>query len=156
MTNLDWRYLVFLLLAHHPKQKLDHTLHLSFRNRHLYLCTRCTGIAFGFITIWGFALFGLTLPLQFYVPLISVLPIVAVADWFTQSAKLRQSKTWLRVGSGYLLGLSESLGFLLLFTGFYVEFLLVVGVAAVYALAVFLIASRTRCFDAYVKEMNEL
>jgi uncharacterized membrane protein len=155
MTNLDWRYLVFLLFAHHPKQKLDHTIHLSFRNRHLYLCTRCTGIALGFITIWGFALFGLTLPMQFYVPLISVLPIVAVADWFTQSAKLRQSKTWLRVGSGYLLGLSESLGFLLLFTGFYVEFLLVVGVAAVYALAVFMIASRTRCLDAYVKEMNE-
>jgi uncharacterized membrane protein len=97
----------------------------------------------------------LTLPLQFYVPLISVLPIVAVADWFTQSAKLRQSKTWLRVGSGYLLGISESLGFLLLFTGFYVEFLLVVGVAAVYALVVFIVASKTNCLDAYVKEMNE-
>jgi uncharacterized membrane protein len=155
MTDRDWRYLIFLLLAHHPKQKLDHTLQLSFRNRHLYLCTRCTGIAFGFITIWGFAFFGLTLPLQFYVPLISVLPIVAVADWFSQSAKLRQSRTWLRLGSGYLLGISESLGFLLLFTGFYLEFLLVVGVAAVYALAVFLIASRTRCLDAYIKEMNE-
>lgn len=155
MTNRDWRYLLFLLLAHHPKQKLDHTLHLSFRNKHLYLCTRCTGIAFGFISIWGSALFGFTLPLQFYVPLISVLPVVAVADWFTQSAKLRQSRTWLRLGSGYLLGISESLGFLLLFTGFYFEFLLVVGVAAVYALAVFLIASRTRCLDAYVTEMNE-
>lgn len=155
MTDKDWRYLVFLLLAHHPKNKLDHTIQLSLNKHSVFLCSRCTGMAFGYAAIWGTALFGFALPLQFYLPLISLLPLVAVVDWFTQSAKRRQSKTWLRVGSGYLLGISEALGLLLLFTGFYVEFSIVVGVAALYVLSIYIVASKTRCLDAYLKELNE-
>ena len=98
MTDKDWRYLAFLLLAHHPKQKLDHTIQLKLNKHSVFLCSRCTGMALGYIVIWGAALFGFTLPLQFYLPLIVLFPLVAVVDWFTQSAKLRQSKTWLRVG----------------------------------------------------------
>lgn len=155
MTDKDWRYLVFLLLAHHPKQKLDHTIQLRLNKHSVYLCSRCTGMAFGYAAIWGATLMGLTLPLQLYLPLIALLPLVAVVDWFTQSAKRRQSKTWLRVGSGFLLGISEALGLLLLFTGFYMEFLIVVGVAALYALSIYIVASKTRCLESYLKELNE-
>jgi hypothetical protein len=113
-------------------------------------------MAFGYAAIWGAALLGLTLPMQLYLPLICLLPLAAVVDWFTQSAKRRQSKTWLRVGSGFMLGISEALGLLLLFTGFYVEFLIVLGVAALYMFSIYIVASKTRCLNAYLKELNEV
>ena len=57
--------------------------------------------------------------------------------------------------SGFLLGISEALGLLLLFTGLYLEFLIVVGVAALYVLSIYMVASKTRCLDLYLKELNE-
>jgi uncharacterized membrane protein len=154
MADRNWRYLLFLLASHHPEKKLDHTIHVALLGKTVYLCSRCTGIAFGMLLVFGCSFFGLMVPDVFYFPLIGLLPIVAVADWFTQSARLRQSKTWIRVGSGFLLGISEGLGLLLLFTGFFLGFMAAVGMAAVYGVTVYLVAAKTKCLQSYVKEMN--
>jgi uncharacterized membrane protein len=156
MAKKNWRYLLFLMLSHHPKEKLHHTIHLGFRGKDVYLCSRCTGIVLGIAAIFvGFA-FGLRFPLALYLPLISFLPLIAVVDWFTQSAKLRESKTWIRLASGFLLGNAEALALLLLFGGFYLQFIFAVGVAAIYAAWVYLIANKTKCLDAYLYEMNHV
>ncbi len=146
--------LLFLLAAHHPEKKLDHTLRVSLWGKSVYLCSRCTGIALGMIVVFGCSVFGLMVPPVFYLPLIGLLPLVAVVDWFTQSARLRQSKTWIRIGSGFLLGISEALGLLLLFTGFFFGFLAAVGMAAIYGLTVYLVALKTKCLQSYLEEMN--
>ncbi len=156
MVERNWRYLLFLLASHHPKEKLDHTIHVGLGQKNLYLCSRCTGVALGMTAVFGANAFSLTFPAEFYLPLIGLLPLVAVGDWFTQSARLRQSKTWLRVCSGFLLGISEGLGLLLLFNGFYLSFLAAVGMAAIYALTVYLIASKTKCLQSYLEEMNRI
>jgi uncharacterized membrane protein len=156
MKDVDWRYIVFLLFSHHSRQKLDHTIHLNFKKHDLFICSRCTGIAAGLLAIFVPAIFGLTPPLELFVPLIALLPLVAVVDWFTHSAKMRQSKTWIRSSSGFFLGISEALGLLLLFKGFYFYFLIILGVALIYALTVYLIALKTKCLDTYLKEMNTL
>jgi uncharacterized membrane protein len=156
MEKRNWRYLLFLLASHHPKEKLDHTIRLGFRGKNVYLCSRCTGVALGMIAIFTAALLGRTLPLVFYLPLIALLPLVAVADWFTQSAKRRESKTWIRLTSGFLLGNSEALVLLLLIGGFYLQFLFALGAVAVYALSMYLIALKTKCLDEYLREMNQI
>jgi uncharacterized membrane protein len=156
MADRNWRYLLFLLASHHPEKKLDHTIRVAFGRKSVYLCSRCTGIAFGIMVIFGCSVLGLAVPPVFCFPLIGLLPIVAVADWFTQSARMRQSKTWIRIGSGFLLGISEGLGLLLLFTGFFFGFLAAVGMAAIYGLTVYLVAAKTKCLQSYLEEMNSL
>jgi uncharacterized membrane protein len=156
MVERNWRHFLFLMASHHPKEKLDHTIHVGVGQKNVYFCSRCTGIALGMSTVFGAALFGLTLPPQYFLPLIGVLPLFATVDWFTQSVHLRKSGTGLRLGSGFLLGLAEGLGFLLLFTGVYLGFLAAVGLAAIYALTVYLIARKTRCLQSYLEEMTQL
>jgi uncharacterized membrane protein len=155
MVKQDWRYLLFLLVAHHPKEKLDHTIGVGFGNKKVHFCSRCTGLAFGMATIFATHLFGFGFSFSWYLPLIGLLPLAAIADWFTQSAGLRQSRTSLRVGSGFLLGISEALCVLLLFNGFFLSFLVAFGMAGAYALAVYLVARKTKCLDFYLKEMNQ-
>jgi uncharacterized membrane protein len=154
MSDRNWRYFLFLLASHHPEEKLDHTIRIGIRGKNLYLCSRCTGVVLGMAAIFGFNFFGYTFPAIFYLPLIGLLPLPAVVDWFTQSANLRQSNTLLRVGSGFLLGISEALGILLLFGGFLFSFLVAVGMAAIYVITVYLIALKTKCLQSYIEEMN--
>lgn len=156
MVERNWRYFLFLMAAHHPKEKLDHTIHVALGKNNFYFCSRCTGVALGMLTVFGAALFGLTLPIQYCLPVIGILPIFAIADWFTQSARLRQSNTGLRLSSGFMLGLSEGLGCLLLFTGVYVGFLAAIGMAFFYALCIYLVASKTKCLQSYLEEMMQI
>ncbi len=147
---------MFLLASHHPKDKLNHTIRIGFGGKNVYLCSRCTGVAFGMATVFVAVFLGRMFPLALYLPLIAFLPLAAVVDWFTQSAKRRESKTWIRLTSGFLLGLSEALVLLLLIGGFYLQFLFALGIASLYALSVYLIALKTKCLDAYLREMNQI
>lgn len=156
MVNRNWRYLMFLLASHHPKEKLDHTIHIGFGRRNVYLCSRCTGIALGMIMVFGASILSLRFPAALFLPLIGLLPLPAVVDWFTQSARLRHSNTWVRVGSGFLLGISEALAIIFLMEGFFLNFLAAVGFASIYGLTVYTVASKTGCLQSYLDEMNRI
>lgn len=155
MVKRNWRYLLFLLASHHPKEKLHRTIRIGFRGKNIYLCSRCTGIALGMAAFFASNTFGLTFPAALYLPLISLLPLMAVVDWFTQSAKFRESKTRIRLISGFLLGSSQALFLLLLINGFYLQFLVAFGIASIYVLSIYLIAVKTKCLDSYLNEMNQ-
>ena len=60
------------------------------------------------------------------------------------------------VSSGFLLGLSEGLGLLLLFSGVYLGFLAAVGMAGLYALCVYLVAAKTKCLQSYLEELHQI
>ena len=156
MDKQDWRYFLFLLAAHHPKEKLDHTIRLRIAKKEIFLCCRCTGIAFGMAQVFGIAILGCLSPSWFFLPLIAALPVAAIVDWFTQSAQKRKSYTWVRLVTGFFLGNAEALALVLLFSGFYLEFVVALGMALTYALSVYLIAHKTKCLDAYVNEWNRL
>jgi uncharacterized membrane protein len=156
MVKRNWRYLLFLLASHHPEEKLNHTIRVGFHGKNVFLCSRCTGVAVGMVAIFAANLFGREFPLTFYLPLIALLPLMAVVDWFTQSAKLRESKTWLRIISGFFLGNSYALILLLLTGGFYLRFLFAFGIVAGYAFSIYLIAAKTKCLDLYVDEINQI
>ncbi|MBE3116445.1 DUF2085 domain-containing protein [Candidatus Bathyarchaeota archaeon] len=156
MVKQNWRYLLFLIVSHHPQEKLHRTIRIGFRRKYVYLCSRCTGTIFGMTAIFAANAFGLRFPLEAYLPLISLLPLVAAIDWFTQSAKLRESKNWLRISSGFLLGSSEALFLLLVIDGFLLKSLIALGIASIYALSIYLIAAKTKCLDSYLNEINQI
>ena len=156
MAKQNWRSLLFLIVSHHPPERLHRTIHIGLKRKSIHLCSRCTGTVLGIIAIFAVNTFGLKFPIEFYLPLISLLPLVATIDWFTQSAKLRESKNWLRVSSGFLLGNSEALVLLLIINGFFLNFLVAIGIASVYVLSIYLIASKTKCLDSYLNEFNRI
>jgi hypothetical protein len=81
---------------------------------------------------------------------------MTIIDWFTQSAKLRESKNWLRIFSGFQLGNAEALILLLLLEGFFVKFFVALGIASIYVISIYLIAAKTKCLESYLNEINQL
>ena len=156
MGKQDWRYLLFLIVSHHPPERLHRTIHLSFRGKTVYLCSRCTGTGLGIIGVFAANIFGVGFPIGFYLPLISFLPLAATVHWFTQSAKLRESKNGIRICSGFLLGIAEALLLLSIINGFLVTFLIGLAIVFAYAFSIYLIAAKTKCLDIYLKEFNQI
>jgi uncharacterized membrane protein len=156
MGKQNWRYLLFLIGSHHPPDRLHRTIRVSFKGKRVYLCSRCTGTGLGIIGVFVANTFGLSFPIVFYLPFISFLPLVAAVDWFTQSAKLRESNNWIRVSSGFLLGISEALFLLLIIKGFLFMFLVGLVIVFAYAFSIYLIAAKTKCLDSYIEELNQI
>ena len=156
MVKQNWRYLLFLLVSHHPPGRLHRTIRVSFMGKNVYLCSRCTGTSLGIIGVFVANAFGASFPIEFYLPLISFLPVVAAVDWFTQSAKLRESKNSIRVASGFLLGISEALFLLLIINGFLFMLLVSFTVLLVYVFSIYLVAAKTKCLDSYLDEINQI
>jgi uncharacterized membrane protein len=154
MGKQDWGYLLFLLLSHHPSERLHRTIRLGFRGRNVYLCARCTGRYLGLVGVFAAYSLRLSFPLGLYLPLILVLPMPAMVDWFTQSCKLRESKNSLRVCTGLLLGITEGLLLLLLINGVLYMFLVGMTIIGVHAFSIYVIALKTKCLDSYLEDIK--
>lgn len=145
---------MFLLLSHHPSERLHRTIHLGFRRRNVYLCARCTGRYLGLVGVFVAYSLRLGFPLWLNLPLISVLPLPAMVDWFTQSCKLRESKNSLRLGTGLLLGIIEGLLLLLLINGVICMFVVGMTIIGVYVFSIYMIALKTKCLDSYLEDIK--
>ena len=153
MVKEDWHLLLFLLLSHHKPEKLHRTIHVGFGGRSIYLCARCTGTYSGILSVFVAWFLGYGFPAWLYLPLFSVLPIPCIADWFTQSCKLRESKNPIRVCTGYFLGISEGLFLLTLVNGMFNSFFIALAISGAYFLSIYVIAWKTRCLDSYLDEI---
>ena len=140
--------LIFFLLSHHSPEKLNRTIHISIKGRHLYLCARCTGVWTGMMSIF-LAFFSVDLPAWLYVLLLAVLPAPATVDWITQSCKLRESRNAIRIGSGFLLGVSWGLFFLSLTKGMLHLFLIGLAIICAYIFLIYIVALKTKFLDNY-------
>ncbi len=149
----DWRYLLFLVLSHHPPERLHRTICLGFRGKKVYLCARCTGTFSSLIAVLVAYFIGLRFPLWLYLPLISVLPITATVDWLTQSCKLRESRNSIRVGTGLLLGIAEAYFLLLVINGMVSMFLVAMSIIGLYAISIYIVALKTKCLDSYLDDI---
>jgi len=136
----------FFLLSHHPAQMLNHTLHFRVGERDVYLCARCTGYFLGFIV--SFFIFS-TLPSSIAFVLMILFPFPATIDWATQTLGIRESKNWIRVGTGYLLGIAWGFLFLFMLHGILEMILYAILVLVFYCLAIYAIAWRTGMLRKY-------
>jgi uncharacterized membrane protein len=153
MGKRDWRYLGFLLLAHHTPAKIHRTIHINFLGKNFYLCARCTGRYAALVGIFAAYLLGFTLGIWLYLPFIALLPLPGIADWLSQSCKLRESQNPVRLATGALLGVAEGLLLLLLLNGYFVSFLVGAGVIGGYAFGIYLLAAKTRYLKPYLDEV---
>ena len=136
----------FYLLSHHSSSKLHRTIHLRVIKKDIYLCARCTGIFLGFVT--SFFLFGTISSLAAFV-MMALFPLPAAADWITQTLGIRESKNWIRVGTGYLLGITWGFLFSFLLRGYLSMFLCALLVLAIYYGVVYVIARKTGMLRNY-------
>ncbi len=136
----------FLLLSHHGPSRLHRTFHLRVVGKDVYLCARCTGIFLGFIT--AFFLFSALSSATAFV-LMALFPLPTAADWVTQTLGLRESKNWIRVGTGYLLGVAWGFFLSFLIGGNLKIFLYGLMVLAVYYGAIYTIARKTGMLRNY-------
>lgn len=153
MGKQDWRYLLFLLLSHHPPEKLHRTIRVGFGGRNVYLCARCTGRYLSLIGVFVAYFLGLRFPLWLYLPLVSILPMPAAVDWLTQSGKLRESRNSLRLGTGLLLGIMEALILLLAINGILGAFLAAIAIIGVYVFSIVVIVLKTDFLNSYLSDV---
>lgn len=109
--------LSFLLLAHHETENLRRTIHTRFLGKDYYLCSRCTGKYSGILAVFVSFLLGLHIPAWLHLLIMASFPLPSTIDWLTQSIGVRESKNWIRVVTGHLLGIAWGLLFLSLIRG---------------------------------------
>jgi len=149
MDREDRRLLLFLLLSHHRPEKLHRTIRVSFRGRNVYLCARCTGIYSGILSVFVAWFLGFDFPTWLYLPLLSLLPVPSSVDWITQSCKLRESRNPIRISTGYILGISGGIFFLMLVKGMFYLFLYALAILGAYIFSIYVIAWKTKFLDSY-------
>lgn len=149
----DLRYLIFLMISHHPPTRLHRTICLVFGAKKIHICARCTGIYSSIVGIFITYILGFRFPLWVYLPLILFLPMPSVIDWFTQSSKLRESRNSIRVGTGLLLGIPVGLIMLLFINGMLFMFSISLVIMGAYVLTIYFIAKKTKCLDSYLNEV---
>lgn len=152
MNSEDEPSLLFLLLSHHRPSRLQRTIRVHVKGRNLYVCARCTGIWTGMISAFLAFFLGLDLPAWLYVSLLAVLPAPTMLDWVTQTCKLRESRNVIRVWTGYFLGISWGIFFLLLAKGIFHLFLVALTILGMYIFSIFLIARKTNFLDDYFNQ----
>ena len=103
--------LLFLLLSHHGSEKLHRTIHVRLWGKDLYFCARGVGRYSGLLSAVT-ASYLLTFPSWFYSLIFVFFPLPSIVDWITQKLGSRESRNWIRVTTGYLLGIAQ--GYLLI------------------------------------------
>lgn len=113
---MNIRNFFFLLLAHHSRDNLSHTIRISLGKRKIYLCARCTGIytaliislllfAFVFniesLPVWGSCLLAYTFGLP------------VILSWSKQTITDRDNSNRTRISTGIGGGIGLALLFFL-------------------------------------------
>ncbi len=95
----------YALIAHHEPDQFYKTIKISFFNKNLRLCTRCTGIYFGIISTLLYLLLSLTIPHIVELVIIYAFPIPAIFDWGLEKYNLWKGNNATRFVSGFMLGI---------------------------------------------------
>jgi uncharacterized membrane protein len=96
---------VLALIAHHEPDQFYKTIKVSFFNKDIRLCTRCTGIYSGIITTILYLFFSLTIPEIFMSGIIYAFPIPAMLDWGLGKYGVYRGNNTTRFVSGFMLGI---------------------------------------------------
>jgi len=135
--------LLFLLLAHHETKNLHRTIHIRFLEKDYYLCSRCTGKYVGMLAVCVSFLLGSHISVWLHLLIMAFFPLPSTIDWITQSVGMRESKNWIRVLTGYLLGIAWGLLFLSLIKGMLHLFLCGILILATYLASIFIFSWKT-------------
>lgn len=101
--RLPW--LPYLVLAHHTDAHAGRTIGFRWLNWEQRFCTRCSGQWLGALAcVAGMLAFGVELAWPVWCGVLVLSPLPALVDWVTQAWGVRESRTWLRLVTGFALG----------------------------------------------------
>lgn len=95
---------VLALIAHHEPDQFYKTIKVSFFNKNIRLCTRCTGIYFGIILTVLYLLFS-SVTHKLFSGIMYALPIPAMLDWGLGKYGVWKGNNATRFVSGFMLGI---------------------------------------------------
>jgi uncharacterized membrane protein len=147
--------LSYVLLAHHPPNQLDHTITIKLGNKILYLCARCTGLLFGVIfSIFFFYFYSNIYVIPFpFIFVVCVIP--GTLDWIYHNLDRWKSNNFIRVSTGFLLGIPIGFFILSLVSKnhiIFIEFLLLSGI---YLVTLLFFCSRYPEFKKHFQDYEE-
>lgn len=129
------------ILSHHQPEEYYKCYSLNILNKKIHVCSRCLGIYLGILI--GITIFHIdTLNLKSYYLLIAFFPLFTLIDWSVSAFKIHKSYNVVRTGFGVLLGISYSMGFIILFETFPNYYIIFVGL--VYVLISLLLLRKQR------------
>jgi len=144
--------LSFLLLAHHETKNLHRTIHMRFLGKDYYLCSRCTGKYSGVLAVFVSFLLGLHIPTWLHLLIMAFFPLPSTIDWLTQSIGIRESKNWIRILTGHMLGIAWGLLFLSLIRNMLHLFLYGVLILATYFASIFIFIWKMNTLKLYLNQ----
>jgi len=148
--------LAFLLLSHHEIENLHRTIHIRFMGKEYYLCSRCAGKYSGVLAVFVSFLLGLNIPGEVHLLIMALFPLPSTIDWLTQSIGIRESKNWIRVITGHMLGIAWGLLFISLISGMLNLFLYGFLILATYLASIFLFIWKTNALKNLNKKAGGL
>lgn len=132
--------LVSLALSHHSSSRLNRTIGVRVMGREQRFCTRCSGQWAATAACVIFMLvFSLEVSLLVWMAVLLFLPMPALLDWITQTWGVRESNSPLRLLTGASLGIGVGLQVVAGVRFDWPAFVCGVGVAAAYAVVLFLL-----------------
>ena len=100
---MNIKEVLFLLLAHHSRDNLSHTIKISIGKREIYLCARCTAIYSSLLISWllfSFVIKISTLPYGITLCIALVLGIPVIVSWSKQTLTEVENSNRTRITTG--------------------------------------------------------
>jgi uncharacterized membrane protein len=100
---MNVKEVLFLLLAHHSRDNLSHTIKISIGKREIYLCARCTAIYSSLLISWLLFIFIIkisTLPYEITLSVALVLGIPVIVSWSKQTLTEVENSNRTRITTG--------------------------------------------------------
>lgn len=100
---MNLREILFMLLAHHSRDDLSHTIKISIRNHEIYLCARCTAIysSLAISAILFAFLINLNLiPIWLRIILALTAGVPVIVSWGNQTLRERENSNKMRILTG--------------------------------------------------------
>jgi uncharacterized membrane protein len=138
---------LFLLLSHHEPKNLHRTIHVRLLGKDFYFCSRCTGKYSGVLLVFVLFLAGFRIPAWLNLCIIALFPLPATIDWLTQTIRMRESKTWIRIITGFLLGNAWAILLLSLISGMLLIFFYGIVILAVYASSIGIVVWKSKILE---------
>ena len=95
--------ILFMLLAHHPREDLSHTIRIKIGKREVYLCARCTAmysaLAVSFL-IFTYVLNLYLLPVEMTTIIALIFGIPVIVSWGKQTLTDRDNSNKTRISTG--------------------------------------------------------
>ena len=117
-------------------------------------CTRCSGQWIATVACVALMLgFRFEIVLPVWMVILSLLPMPALLDWVTQTWGIRESTTLLRMLTGSMLGIGVGFQLVAGVRLDWLAFVCGIGVALVYAIAIYLLLKLRQPQDGYMTDL---